>query len=103
MEGETQSVRQLMDMGIKGLIIFSTEAEIYNETIIQLSLDKFPVELIDRFFKNIRVSRVTTDNVQGTFDAISYLLNKGHRILRLLGDNCCTFAAFLVVQDCTLS
>ncbi|MNJ61953.1 HTH-type transcriptional regulator DegA [compost metagenome] len=35
--------------------------------------------LIDRFFKNIRVSRVTTDNIQGTFDAITYLLNKGHR------------------------
>ncbi|WP_019638117.1 GntR family transcriptional regulator [Paenibacillus fonticola] len=78
-EGETQSVRQLMDMGIKGLIIFPTEAEIYNETIIQLSFDKFPVVLIDRFFKNIRVSRVTTDNIQGTFDAITYLLNKGHR------------------------
>ncbi|MGG6311905.1 GntR family transcriptional regulator [Paenibacillus macerans] len=78
-EGETQSVRQLLDLGAKGLIVFPTEAENYNETIIQLAFDKFPIVLVDRFFKNIRVASATSDNVQGTFDAIQHLLAKGHR------------------------
>ncbi|MEF2967483.1 substrate-binding domain-containing protein [Paenibacillus sp. M1] len=76
---ETQSIRELMELGIQGLIVFPTEAENYNESIIQLSFDKFPVVLIDRFFKNIRVAHVVSDNVTGTFEAIEYLLKKGHR------------------------
>lgn len=78
-EGETLGIRQLLDFGVKGLIIFPTEAENYNETIIQLAFDKFPVVLVDRFFKNIRMASVTSDNMQGTFEAIEYLLSKGHR------------------------
>lgn len=78
-EKETQSVRDLLELGIKGLIIFPTEAENYNESIIQLSFDKFPIVLVDRFFKNIRVPHVISDNVTGTFEAIRHLLNKGHR------------------------
>jgi GntR family transcriptional regulator, arabinose operon transcriptional repressor len=78
-ERETEAIRQLLDFGVKGLIIFPTEAENYNETIIQLAFDKFPVVLVDRFFKNIRMASVTSDNMQGTFDAIDYLLSIGHR------------------------
>lgn len=78
-ERETQSIRELMELGIQGLIVFPTEAENYNESIIQLSFDKFPVVLVDRFFKNIRVAHVVSDNITGTFDAIDYLLKKGHR------------------------
>lgn len=78
-EEESKSIQRFIDYGVKGLIIFPTESENYNETIIQLSFNKFPVVLIDRFFKNIRVASVTSDNIQGVYDAVKYLLNKGYR------------------------
>lgn len=81
---ETDAIEMFQDAGAIGLIIFPTEKESYNETILRLTLDKFPIVLIDRYLENIRSYSVSSENVKGTMEAISYLLNKDHRHIGLV-------------------
>lgn len=41
--------------------------------------NNIPIVLIDRFYKNSKLSFVTTNNYQGGVDATRYLISKGHR------------------------
>lgn len=81
---ETKMIRELMELGVKGIIIFPTEDENYSEPILRLSLERYPLVLIDRYFRNITTFSVCSDNVRGAYDAVSYLLNKGHEQIALI-------------------
>nr|WP_240908749.1 substrate-binding domain-containing protein [Paenibacillus timonensis] len=81
---ESEAIEAFNRNGVKGMIIFPTEEENYNEDILRLSIDKFPLVLIDRYLKDIRTYSVSADNEKGTFDAVSYLLNQGHREIALI-------------------
>ncbi|MBW8351849.1 GntR family transcriptional regulator [Bacillus sp. IITD106] len=81
---ESNAIEMFHELGTKGIIIFPTEKETYNESILRLSLDKFPLVLIDRYLENIRTYSVTSENEKGTFDAISYLIRNGHENIGLV-------------------
>ncbi|CAH1208031.1 HTH-type transcriptional repressor PurR [Paenibacillus allorhizoplanae] len=81
---ESRSIKELIQAGVKGIIVFPTEDEKYNESLLRLSLDKFPFVFIDRYLRNIDTYRITSDNFNGAFEAASYLLNKGHRQIALI-------------------
>jgi GntR family transcriptional regulator of arabinose operon len=81
---EADAIEMFRKMGVKGMIIFPTEKETYNEAVLRLSLDKFPFVLIDRYMENILTYSVTSENEAGTLEAISYLLNKGHNNIGLI-------------------
>lgn len=81
---ESAAIEAMVNDGVRGLIIFPTEEERYNESILRLSLDKFPHVLIDRFLKEIRTYSVSSDNMSGTELAISYLLDNGHEHIALI-------------------
>ncbi|WP_257000259.1 GntR family transcriptional regulator [Neobacillus jeddahensis] len=81
---EADAIEMFRNMDVKGMIIFPTEKETYNEAVLRLSLDKFPFVLIDRYMENILTYSVTSENEAGTLEAISYLLNKGHKNIGLV-------------------
>lgn len=81
---EADAIEMYRKLEVKGMIIFPTEKESYNEAVLRLSLDKFPLVLIDRYMKNILTYSVTSENEIGTYEAISYLLNKGHHHIGLI-------------------
>lgn len=76
---ESETLNKFLDSGVDGMIVFPAVNEQYNENILRLSLDKFPLVLIDRYLKGLNTFHVVSDNFNGTYDAITYLLNKGHR------------------------
>jgi DNA-binding LacI/PurR family transcriptional regulator len=78
-EEESSTIQSFLDSNVEGLIIFPTLDEHYNESILRLSLEKFPFVLIDRYLKKINSNIVTSDNVQASFDAVNYLIHQGHR------------------------
>lgn len=78
-EEESSTIQSFLDSNVEGVIIFPTLDEHYNESILRLSLDKFPMVLIDRYLKKINTNIVSTDNVKASFDAVNYLINEGHR------------------------
>lgn len=81
---EADAIEMFRKMEVSGMIIFPTEKETYNEAVLRLSLDKFPFVLIDRYMENILTYSVTSENEVGTLEAISYLLNKGHKNIGLI-------------------
>ncbi|WP_257469060.1 GntR family transcriptional regulator [Bacillus sp. D386] len=81
---EADAIEMFREMEVSGMIIFPTEKETYNEAVLKLSLDKYPFVLIDRYMENILTYSVTSENEVGTFEAISYLLNEGHKNIGLI-------------------
>lgn len=81
---ESKAIESFIMNGVKGIIIFPTEEETYNEDILRLSLNKFPLVLIDRYFKDIRTYSVSSDNIKGTFNAVTYMLEQGHKNIALI-------------------
>ncbi|GGD61374.1 GntR family transcriptional regulator [Paenibacillus nasutitermitis] len=76
---ETGAIEKFRQIGVDGMIVFPILDEKYNEAILKLKIDNFPFVLIDRFLKSIDTFNVTSNNVEGTYQAISMLLNKNHR------------------------
>ncbi|MGO4109460.1 GntR family transcriptional regulator [Paenibacillus sp. YAF4_2] len=81
---ESRAISTLVDAGVQGLIVFPTEDEKYNESLLRLSLDKFPFVFIDRFLRNIETYTITSDNDGGAYRTVTYLLSKGHRQIALI-------------------
>ncbi|CAM3638103.1 GntR family transcriptional regulator [Cohnella lubricantis] len=81
---ESEAIESMIACGAQGIIIFPTEEETYNEDILRLSLNKFPLVLIDRYLKEIRTYSVSADNIAGTYEAVSYMLRQGHEHIALI-------------------
>ena len=77
-EEESRAIENFLQLGVRGMIIFPVENENYNDSILRLSLERFPLVLIDRFLKEIKTYSVSSDNVSGTCEAVGMLLDKGH-------------------------
>lgn len=75
-EIEVDSIKLLTDRKIDGLIISPVGQrvdhlkEVYNRNI--------PIILIDRFFPDIDLPFITSDNYKGSLEATSYLIECGH-------------------------
>ena len=76
---ETQAIEELVNLGVCGFIIMCVHDENYNERILQLVIEHFPVVTIDRQLKGISVPFVGTDNVSASRELTGYLLEKGCR------------------------
>ncbi|KRE28212.1 GntR family transcriptional regulator [Paenibacillus sp. Soil522] len=83
-EEESRAICELIESKVRGLVVFPTEDEKYNESLLRLSLDKFPFVFIDRFLRNIETYTITSDNIGGACETVSCLLNKGHRQIALI-------------------
>ena len=84
MEKEIEAIRMFQLFGVRGFVIFPVMEEHYNEEILKLSLDKTPHVLVDRYLPNITNSSVTSENIQGTLEAMDYLFRQGHEHIALL-------------------
>lgn len=79
-EDDTQLEKQLLKMlkarKVDGLIVFPVGKE-YSH--LQELYDKgMPLVLVDRCFPDIQMPFVASDNYQGAFEAVSYLIENGH-------------------------
>jgi DNA-binding LacI/PurR family transcriptional regulator len=75
----------LKDKQFDGLLIIGTFLQ---ETILKIAekTDK-PIVLVDGYAPANYFDRVLTDNLEGAFNAVSYLIQKGHRRIGLIGSN----------------
>lgn len=81
---ESEAIDRLLSIGAQGMIVFPTEDEKYNESLLRLSLDKFPFVFMDRYLRNIETFRITSNNLSAAYEAIEYLLSKQHRHIALI-------------------
>ncbi|MFD1675297.1 GntR family transcriptional regulator [Alicyclobacillus fodiniaquatilis] len=81
---EEQAVQSLVRYGVDGLIILPVHGEMYNAELLRLSLDNFPMILVDRHLKGIPVQSVHTDNAKAAEELTDFLLDRGHQHIGFL-------------------
>lgn len=79
-ETEKNAIKMMLKIGVKGLIIFPVDDQVYNEEILRLTLDGFPLVLLDRYLKGIETSAVYSDNVTGAYQLTKRLCEHHQKI-----------------------
>lgn len=78
-EIEKLELQQMMSMNIEGLIIVPCGN--HWEHIKKLHDQGLPVVCIDRYFEELDIPYVSTDNYNGAYAATKYLIENGHSII----------------------
>ena len=77
-ELEEEAIDDCLALGVAGMIIFPVYGEYYNERLLRLVLDHFPLVLVDRYLRGIPVCSVTTDNRRAAEELANHLIGLGH-------------------------
>jgi DNA-binding LacI/PurR family transcriptional regulator/DNA-binding transcriptional regulator YhcF (GntR family) len=78
-ELEEAAIDDCLALGVKGLIVCPVHGEYYNERLLRLVLDHFPIVLVDRYLRGIPVCSVCTDNRSAAKELTNHLISQGHR------------------------
>ena len=84
LEKETQYIRSAFHSDVKGIILFPLDNEVNNSELLKLSANRYPIAIIDRYFKNVNSSFISTDNHNAMVEAIKFLHSKKHKKLLYL-------------------
>jgi len=83
-EQEQAFIKELIAKRADGLIIHHTKAHYYNPAIFELYQKNIPIVMTGRYYRYLDTSFVVADNYRGTYEAISYLIDLGHRHIGLV-------------------
>lgn len=75
-EIEENLLQLMLDRKVDGLIISPVGLEVSH--LINIQQRKFPIVLLDRYFPELNIPFVTSDNYQGSLEALSMLIENGH-------------------------
>lgn len=78
-EAESRILDEFRELGVCGMLIYPSQHEKYNESILRLVLQRFPVVMVDRYLKGIDAPCVCSDNWDGAYRAAAHLLELGHK------------------------
>lgn len=78
-ELEEGAITRFAELGVRGLIVFPIHGEFYNDALLRIVLDGFPVVLVDRYLKGIAVNSVGIDNYAACKELTNVLIARGHR------------------------
>ncbi|MFJ5621643.1 GntR family transcriptional regulator [Peribacillus loiseleuriae] len=81
---EEKIIKELLDFGVDGMLIYPARTEHFSSEILKMVVDQFPFVLIDRAFKGIAATTVSTDNVQAAKMGVDYLFGLGHEQIGVL-------------------
>jgi DNA-binding LacI/PurR family transcriptional regulator len=81
---EKNRLQGLKKTGVKGIIIYPVNGEIYNKEILRLTVDSYPLVVIDRYLRGVETNYVCSDNVSGAFQGTEHLLSLGHRNIAIV-------------------
>lgn len=81
---ERQLIEEMVASGANGLIVYPSEGEAYNEELVRLTIDRYPLVVIDRYLKGLETNCVCSDHFAGARLAVSVLLREGHRRIAFL-------------------
>lgn len=83
-ESESQAIQSFLQLPVDAIIVVTSPGEHFNEDIVRLVLDKFPVILVEKSMRDIRTNSVYCDAGQGGALMANYLLAQGARRIGLV-------------------
>ncbi|ABX41392.1 GntR family transcriptional regulator [Lachnoclostridium phytofermentans] len=66
------------------LIIFPVNKNTYNQEIIKLSLQQFPLAVIDNVLRGVETSTITSNNRKAAYNATNYFLKKNKKHIAVI-------------------
>lgn len=78
-EEENRAIHEMIRKGAQGLILMCSQGEVYNEVVLELHVNKYPLILLDRGMAGISLPVVTTDNYQASCELVTKLIEEGHQ------------------------
>ncbi|MFC4779358.1 GntR family transcriptional regulator [Paenibacillus sp. GCM10023252] len=75
---EKLRMQEAVELGVSGIIVYPVDGESYNEDILRLTLDRYPIVIIDRYLKGIETNCVCSNHEQGAYEGVKHLLDLGH-------------------------
>jgi GntR family transcriptional regulator, arabinose operon transcriptional repressor len=78
LEEEANAIDAFIAAGVDGVIVFPVHGEFYNERLLRMALDHFPLVLVDRYLKGISACSISVNNRQAAQDLTEYLIGLGH-------------------------
>ncbi len=79
-EEENKLLDQLVADKVLGVLIWPAYSKDVSRRLFQLADQKqVPIVLMDRTFENLNNDYIVSDNYKGAYEAVSYLINMGHR------------------------
>ncbi len=79
---EKEQIELLRRKGVDGYIIMSVGTDF--EHIVELVDLKIPIVLLDRFIDKMDLNSVIVDNYKGAYQAVQYLIKKGHKRIAII-------------------
>ncbi|ANE48243.1 hypothetical protein SY83_20290 [Paenibacillus swuensis] len=88
LDAEEAIIRDLKaSPGIEGIILFPGNRRTCGDEVLRLHLEKYPIVLVDRMFREIRMSSVYHDHFQGAYQLTQYLADMGHRLIGFVSED----------------
>lgn len=81
-EKEKRYIQIMMQKRVEGLIIFTTNKNL--KDLEKVLIMKIPIVLIDREIKESNISAVIMNDYDASFNAIDYLIKKGHKDIAII-------------------
>ncbi|MFP4330703.1 MAG: GntR family transcriptional regulator [Spirochaetaceae bacterium] len=98
-ELENELISEFLDAGVEGMVVKPVHNETFNNQILQLIIDGYPIVLLDRYLRDVSCANVVSDNIQGAYKGMSYLYSLGHRQIGVLSRPIGTTTALLDRQQ----
>ena len=76
---EVQSLNYMRTREVDGVIISPVGQS--NAHLAKMYKEELPIVIVDRYFPNIMLPYVTSDNFKGAREGVTYLLENGHRTI----------------------
>lgn len=74
---ESRLMKSLKKMNYDGLIVYPSNGKYFNEDLIKLSTENYPIVILDREAYGINVSFVSSNHYKITFDTVARLIEEG--------------------------
>ena len=75
---EEKAINSLVNLGVRGLIFCPLPGKHYNNALLRLVVENYPLVLVDRYLTGIPSSSVCINNKKASIKLTNYLLALGH-------------------------
>ncbi|HWR15332.1 MAG TPA: LacI family DNA-binding transcriptional regulator [Terriglobales bacterium] len=84
-EQEKAALRAFVDHRVDGILVATRGTELGNETIAAIIRQGVPVVTVGRPIANATVDMVTANHWKGAYEAVTHLIDKGHKRIGFVG------------------
>lgn len=79
-EMENKYLNQMIEENVKGFLIYPMQHRLKSDVLLRLiEKREMPIVTMDRKFENVKSDTVGCDNFEGSYKAVQYLIEQGHK------------------------